>query len=88
VRSDIEFRTRFQHPTSGEVRVDGDLGGGPGADRGMVFQGYSLFPWLSVTGNIEFGLRVAGWDTARRKERVDELLGIMSLRDFAGALPR
>lgn len=74
--------------TAGEVRVDGDLVVGPGADRGMVFQGYSLYPWLSVRANIEFGLKVAGWDAARRNERVDELLGIMSLRDFADALPR
>jgi NitT/TauT family transport system ATP-binding protein len=41
-----------------------------------------------VARNIEFGLEVAGWDKSRRRERVDELLGIMSLREFAGALPR
>jgi NitT/TauT family transport system ATP-binding protein len=74
--------------SAGEVTLDGDLVVGPGADRGMVFQGYSLFPWATVTENIEFGLRLAKWPKARRVERVDELLGIMSLTDFAGALPR
>ena len=74
--------------TSGRVTIDGDVVVGPGADRGMVFQGYSLFPWLSVARNIEFGLEIAGWDKARRSERVQELLGIMSLTEFAGALPR
>ena len=78
----------LEQATSGEVRVEGDLVVGPGADRGMVFQGYSLFPWLSVARNIEFGLEVAGWSADRRKERVDELLAIMSLHDFADALPR
>lgn len=74
--------------TVGRVTIEGDEVVGPGADRGMVFQGYSLFPWLSVARNIAFGLEVAGWDRGRRAERVDELLGIMSLREFADALPR
>jgi NitT/TauT family transport system ATP-binding protein len=78
----------LEDATSGEVRVDGDLVIGPGADRGMVFQGYSLYPWLSVAANIEFGLRIAGWTRDRRRERVEELLGIMSLNEFADALPR
>ncbi len=78
----------LESATTGEVRVDDELVVGPGADRGMVFQGYSLFPWQTVTRNIAFGLEVAGWPRARRAERVDELLGIMGLREFADALPR
>ena len=78
----------LEQATTGEVRVDGDLVVGPGADRGMVFQGYSLFPWLSVARNIEFGLEVAKWSAPRRAERVEELLSIMALTDFADALPR
>jgi NitT/TauT family transport system ATP-binding protein len=74
--------------TRGEVRLDGDTVVGPGADRGMVFQEYSLYPWLSVARNIEFGLEIARWPKARRRERVEELLGIMGLAEFAGALPR
>jgi len=73
--------------TTGEVLVEDELVVGPGADRGMVFQAYSLFPWLNVARNIEFGLEVAKWPKARRKERVDELLGIMGLTEFAGTLP-
>jgi NitT/TauT family transport system ATP-binding protein len=78
----------LEEPTAGEVRVEGDRVVGPGADRGMVFQGYSLFPWLTVARNVEFGLRVAGWPAARRRERVDELLGIMGLGEFRDSLPR
>jgi len=73
--------------TSGEIRLDGDVVVGPGADRGMVFQGYSLYPWLTVSRNIEFGLEVARWPKPRRRERVSELLGIMGLADFAEGMP-
>jgi NitT/TauT family transport system ATP-binding protein len=78
----------LERATSGTVRVDGDLVVGPGADRGMVFQGYSLFPWATVAENIGWGLEVAKWPKARRGERVEELLGVMSLKNFASALPR
>jgi NitT/TauT family transport system ATP-binding protein len=78
----------LEAPTDGEVRIDEELVIGPGADRGMVFQAYSLYPWLSVSENIEFGLKVAKWPKARRADRVRELLGIMSLTEFAKALPR
>ena len=73
--------------TSGEVRVDGDLVVGPGPDRGMVFQGYSLFPWKTVRRNISFGLECAGWPKADTVARVDELLGIMSLTSVAHHRP-
>ncbi len=78
----------LEHATSGEVRLDGDIVVGPGADRGMVFQGYSLFPWMTVTANIGFGLDIVGWSKQRTHDRVDELLHIMSLTEFADALPR
>jgi ABC-type nitrate/sulfonate/bicarbonate transport system ATPase subunit len=77
----------LDEPTSGRVSIDGDAVVGPGADRGMVFQGYSLFPWATVAANIGFGLEVAGWSKDRRAERVNELLGIMSLSEFGDALP-
>ena len=47
-------------PHSGEVRVDGELITGPGPDRGMVFQQYSLFPWKTVKENVAFGPKIAG----------------------------
>jgi NitT/TauT family transport system ATP-binding protein len=73
---------------AGEVRVDGERVVGPGADRGVVFQHYSLFPWRTVAENIGFGLEVAGLPRSRRTARVDELLGIMDLAEHAGKLPR
>ena len=73
--------------TSGEVRVDGDVVVGPGPDRGMVFQGYSLFPWRTVTENIGFGLECAGWAKADRRSRTTELLGIMGLTEYAELRP-
>jgi len=78
----------LEEATSGQVTVGGARVIGPGADRGMVFQAYSLFPWATVRGNIEFGLELAGAGKQQRRDRVDELLGIMSLREFADALPR
>jgi len=74
--------------TAGEVLVDRERVVGPGADRGMVFQAYSLFPWLTVAENVAFGLEVARWPKPKRAERVEELLGIMGLKEFAGALPK
>ena len=78
----------LEEPSAGVVRIDDEVVIGPGADRGMVFQGYSLFPWMSVARNVAFGLEVAGIDRAERAERVTELLGVMSLAEFADALPR
>jgi ABC-type nitrate/sulfonate/bicarbonate transport system ATPase subunit len=70
------------------VHIEGDRVIGPGPDRGMVFQGYSLFPWASVAKNIGFGLELAHWPKARRAERIDELLHVMSLSEFREALPK
>lgn len=78
----------LDQPTSGEVRIDDAVVVGPGADRGVVFQGYSLFPWRTVAENVAFGLEIAGVPKAPRRARVDELLGIMNLREHADRLPR
>ncbi len=72
----------------GRVEIDGEAVVGPGADRGMVFQGYSLFPWKSVAENIAFGLETARMPRAERRDRVDELLGIMGLAAWADRIPR
>jgi len=77
----------LESATSGEVRVDGDLVVGPGPDRGMVFQTYTLFPWKSVAANIAFGLECDGWSKADRESRVEELIGIMGLSEFVDARP-
>ena len=74
--------------TAGRIEVDGEPVIGPGPDRGMVFQGYSLFPWKTVAQNVAFGLETTGVPASERRERVDELLDRMGLRDWAGAIPK
>lgn len=70
-------------PTSGEIHVGGQQVQGPGADRGMVFQSYTLFPWLTVRQNVEFGLKRRGMPAARRKEIVDYYVNEVGLAGFA-----
>ncbi|NWD09422.1 ABC transporter ATP-binding protein [Pseudomonas gingeri] len=70
-------------PTSGEIHVGGQQVDGPGADRGMVFQSYTLFPWLTVRKNIEFGLKRRGIPAAERRETVDYYLNEVGLLRFA-----
>ncbi len=74
--------------TSGEVLVDGEVVPGPGADRGMVFQNYTLFAWLSVADNVAFGLKLKGLPKAERQKRVSYYLDIVGLSDWAKAYPK
>jgi NitT/TauT family transport system ATP-binding protein len=62
-------------PTGGVVRLDGKIIGGPGQDRGMVFQSYTLFPWLTVKENIQFGLEVSGMPKAQQEQIAQEFVG-------------
>src|SRR5438132_5163615 len=75
-------------PSEGEVLVNGKLTLEPGADRGMVFQSYSLFPWLSVRRNIQFGPEVKGVPSADRHKTSSELIHLMKLDGFADAYPK
>jgi ABC-type nitrate/sulfonate/bicarbonate transport system ATPase subunit len=75
-------------PTSGNVYVDGRAIHGPGTDRGMVFQSYTLFPWLRVRENVEFGPRLKGMSTAERRRISGPLLEEMGLSEFARAYPK
>lgn len=75
-------------PTAGQVLVDGEFVGGPGADRGMVFQGYTLYPWLTVAKNIAFGLQLSGMSKAEQRERVGYYLDVVGLTQFANAYPK
>ena len=70
-------------PTSGEIYVGGQQVEGPGADRGMVFQSYTLFPWLTVRQNVEFGLKRRGMPAAQRKDIVDYYVNEVGLSGFA-----
>lgn len=77
----------FLQPTSGEVRVNGELVRQPGADRGVVFQKYNLFPWKRTRQNIEFGLRMKGMPKSQRDEITSHYLEAMGLTEFADSYP-
>jgi ABC-type nitrate/sulfonate/bicarbonate transport system ATPase subunit len=78
----------LDHPTAGEVRLDGARIDGPGADRGMVFQSYTLFPWLTVLDNVCFGLRERGLPRARQLEVAQDFIGKVGLRGFERHYPK
>lgn len=74
-------------PSSGAVRVDGAQVTGPGADRGMVFQGYTLFPWLSVLDNVMFGPSLRGESGPKAREQAMSWLDVVGLTRFADHYP-
>ena len=77
----------LQDATAGTVEVDGAPVTGPGRDRGVVFQTYTLFPWLSALGNVEFALKDEPIGRDERRRRAMEQLELVGLRDFADAYP-
>ncbi len=77
----------FIRPTTGAVTVDGVAVERPGADRGMVFQQYSLFPWKTVRENVEFGLKMKGVDAHNRQRNARTLLGLAGLLPFENYYP-
>ena len=72
-------------PTSGRITIDGKPCTSPGADRGMVFQDFALFPWRSVRRNVEFGLEVAGVPKEERRERAERYIQRAGLEKFIDA---
>jgi NitT/TauT family transport system ATP-binding protein len=77
----------FLTPTTGTVLVDGHPVTGPAPDRGVVFQEYALFPWLTVTGNVEFGPAMQGRPAGERRELVTRYLDLVGLRAHADKFP-
>lgn len=77
----------LEETSSGRVVLDGREISGPGRDRGMVFQSYTLFPWLTVAENIEFGLDVAGRGKGERREIADHYIARIGLKGFEKAYP-
>ena len=75
-------------PSTGEVRLDGQTVTGPGAERGMVFQSYTLFPWLSVHENICFGLREKGMPAAEQAEIAQRFIQEVGLTGFERHFPK
>ncbi len=74
-------------PSSGEIRVDDEVVPGPGPDRGMVFQNYTLYPWLTVSENVGFGSRLRRLSSSERKQRIAYFLEVVGLTRFAKAYP-
>ncbi len=78
----------LDQPSAGSIRLQGDVIRRPDRRRGMVFQAYSSFPWLTVAGNIEFGMRYRrDLDAAEKAARVDNYLKLIGLTDFADHYP-
>jgi NitT/TauT family transport system ATP-binding protein len=75
-------------PTKGIVRLDGNVITRPGQDRGMVFQSYTLFPWLTVTENIRFGLEISGMAKAKQEQIAQEFVEKVGLKGFEKTYPR
>lgn len=75
-------------PTKGECLVDGKLITDVGRDRGMVFQTYTSFAWLTVRKNVEYGLKLQGIDKEKRRELSDKILESVGLAEFAERYPK
>ena len=78
----------FSNPSAGTITVEGRTIVAPGPDRGMVFQEYALFPWMTVAQNVAFGLEIKGMKRAEINARVDELLVMLKLADFRDRFPK
>jgi NitT/TauT family transport system ATP-binding protein len=80
----------FQKPTTGQVLFDGNPVTGPGPERGVIFQEYGVFPWLTVKDNIAFGLKLKTnhVPVAERDQICEHYLALMGLSDFANSYPK
>ena len=77
----------LDHPDTGEVLVNGKQVTGPGCDRGMVFQKYTSFPWLTVAQNIEYGMKINGFPEKERRATVSHLVEAVGLKGFEKSYP-
>ena len=84
----IRILTGLESATSGEILLDGKPVVSPGAERGMVFQKYTLFPWLTVCGNVMFGLESIGKDRDTAENVALQWLDIIGLGKYADYYPR
>ena len=83
----IRILAGLESPSSGSVLLNGEQITGPGPNRGMVFQGYTLFPWLSVKRNVMFGLLEAGHGKPAAEEQAMQWIELVGLAKFADAYP-
>jgi NitT/TauT family transport system ATP-binding protein len=77
----------LDHPDSGEILVNSAPVTGPGRDRGMVFQKYTSFPWLTVSQNVEYGLKINGFPEQERRQTVEHLIQAIGLAGFENSYP-
>lgn len=77
----------YTAPTTGQVTVDDVVVKGPGPDRGMVFQQYSLLPWKTVYENVAFGPKMAGSNRTEAGSIANTFLGLVGLKKFGGRYP-
>lgn len=78
----------LDYPTRGSIAVDGRTVSGPGPERGMIFQAYSCFPWLTARQNVEYGLKILGIGKDQRRIRATEFLKLVRLNHVADHYPR
>jgi NitT/TauT family transport system ATP-binding protein len=83
----LDILAGLAQPSSGEVFIDGRKITGPALDRGIVLQGYALFPWRTVRQNVEFGLEVKKIAKGERKEISDRFINLVGLEGFENRLP-
>jgi NitT/TauT family transport system ATP-binding protein len=83
----IRIVAGLDEATGGEILLDGKAVAGPGPDRGMVFQGYTLFPWLTVKGNVMFGLRMQGNEQSIAEAEARQWLDMVGLSKFENLYP-
>lgn len=78
----------LEKASGGEVLVDGQKVSGPSPERGVIFQQYALFPWLTVRENVEFGLKLAKKSKKETRETASHFIELVGLTQFADALPK
>ncbi len=83
----VRILAGLETPTSGQVLLNGNAVSGPGPDRGMVFQGYTLFPWLTVKRNVMFGLLESGRSVTTAEEEAMQWIDLVGLGKFAESYP-
>ncbi len=84
----IRILAGLETPSSGEMLLNGEAVHGPCSDRGMVFQGYTLFPWLTVKRNVMFGLLQSGHGRQAAEEQALQWIELVGLAKFADVYPR
>ncbi|GMQ59051.1 ABC transporter ATP-binding protein [Vallitalea sediminicola] len=78
----------LDHPSSGEVTVNDELVKDPGPERGVIFQQYALFPWLTVKQNVEFGLKLKKYSKEKCEQEALKYIDMVGLSDFLHAYPK